>query len=148
MTCATRVRVESAHREILDLHCRPTSKGLVGQLEKLRDHFGEVQLKLSHEGSYAGFSLQRDLEDRGYDCAVVAQSSSPRRAGKSVNTDRIDAAELAEFYANGLLTVVAAPDAQVEQDKDLSRSRQQLLQKGTLRRRIQSLPRCNGLHYK
>ena len=110
--------------EVLDFRCRPTLKGLVGQLEKLRDHFGEVQLKLCYETSYVGFSLQRDLEDRGDVCAVVAPSSIPRRAGKSVKTDRIDATELAEFYANGLLTVLTAPDAQIEQDRDLLRSRQ------------------------
>ncbi len=135
--------------EVLEFHCRPTMKGLVGQLEKLRECFGAVQLKLCYEASYVGFSLQRDLKDRGYDCAVVTPSSIPRRAGKSVKTDRIDAAELAEFYANGLLTVVAAPDAQIEQDRDLLRSRQQLVQQqGTLRRHIQSLLRRNGLHYK
>ena len=36
---------------------------------------------------------------------MVAPSSIPRRGGKSVKTDRIDATELAEFYANGLLTL-------------------------------------------
>jgi transposase len=66
-----------------------------------------------------------------------------------VKTDRIDAAELAEFYANGSLTEVSAPDAQLEQDRDLLRSRQQLMQQqGNLRRHIQSLLRRNGLHYK
>jgi transposase len=66
-----------------------------------------------------------------------------------VKTDRIDATELAEFYANDLLTVVSAPDAQLEQDRDLLRSRQQLMQQqGDLRRHIQSLLRRNGLHYK
>lgn len=135
--------------EVLDFDCRPTLKGLVGQLEKVQGHFATVQLKLCYEASYVGFSLQRDLADRDYDCEVVAPSSIPRRAGKSVKTDRIDAADLAEFYANGLLTVVAAPDAQVEQDRDLLRSRQQLVQQqGALRRHIQSLLRRNGLHYK
>lgn len=135
--------------EMLDFHCRPTLKGLVGQLERVRGQFGAVQMKLCYEASYVGFSLQRDLRDRGYDCEVVAPSSIPRRAGKSVKTDRIDAADLAEFYANDLLTVVATPDAQLEQDRDLLRSRQQLKhQQGALRRHIQSLLRRNGLHYK
>jgi transposase len=135
--------------EVLDFHCRPTLKGLVDQLEKLSEYFGAVQLKLCYEASYVGFSLQRDLKDQGDDCEVVAPSSIPRRAGKSVKTDRIDATELAEFFANGLLTVVAAPDAQLEQDRDLLRSRQQLVQQqGALRRHIQSLLRRNGLHYK
>jgi transposase len=114
--------------EVLDFRCRPTLKGLADQLRKMRDHFGAVQMKLCYEASYVGFSLQRGLNDRGYDCAVVAPSSIPRRLGKSAKTDGIDAAELAEFYANDLLTVVSAPDAQLEQDRDLLRSRQQLMQ--------------------
>ena len=135
--------------EVLSFQCRPTLKGLIGQLDKVRKHFGGVELKLCYEASYVGFSLQRDLADRGYPCEVVSPSSIPRRAGKSVKTDRIDAAELAEFYANGLLTVVAEPDAEVEQDRDLLRSRQRLIQQqGDLRRHIQSVLRRNGLHYK
>ncbi|MCX7065808.1 MAG: transposase [Proteobacteria bacterium] len=114
--------------EVLSFHCRPTLKGLVGQLENLQKHFGGAELKLCYEASYVGFSLQRDLHNKGYDCVVVAPSSIPRRGGKSVKTDRIDAAELAEFYANGLLTIVKVPDAEVEQDRDLLRSRQQLMQ--------------------
>jgi hypothetical protein len=46
--------------EVLSLHCRPTLKGLVGQLENLRKHFGEAELKLCYEASYVGFSLQRE----------------------------------------------------------------------------------------
>ncbi len=97
--------------EVLRFQCRPTLKGLIGQLENVRKHFGGSALRVCYEASYVGFSLQRDLQDHGYACEVVSPSRIPRRAGKSVKTDRIDAAELAEFYANGLLTVVAAPDA-------------------------------------
>ena len=35
--------------EILNFHCRPTLKGLIGQLEKLLEYFGAVQLKLCYE---------------------------------------------------------------------------------------------------
>ena len=115
------------------------------QLEKVHQYFGGADLKLRYEASYVGFSLQRDLQGRGYHCEVVAPSSIPRRGGKAVKTDRIDATELAEFYANDLLTVVAAPEAQTEQDRDLLRSRQQLMQQqGSLRRHIGSLLRRNG----
>lgn len=135
--------------EVQAFQCRPTLKGLVGQLEKLQVYFRGAPLKLCYEASYVGFSLQRDLQGRGFDCEVVAPSSVPRRAGKAVKTDRIDAAELAQYYAKGLLTVVAAPEAQLEQDRDLLRSRQQLMhQQGMLRRHLQSLLRRNGFHYK
>jgi len=135
--------------EVLSFQCRPTLKGLTGQLDNVRKHFGGIELKLCYKASYVGFSLQRDLAGRGYPCEVVSPSSIPRRAGKSVKTDRIDAVELAEYYANGLLRVVAPPDAEIEQDRDLLRSRQRLIQQqGDLRRHILSLLRRYGLHYK
>ena len=135
--------------EVLDFQCRPTLKGLVQQLNKVQQYFGGAHFKLCYEASYVGFSLQRDIKARGFDCEVVAPSSIPRRAGKAVKTDRIDAKELAEFYANDLLTIVAAPDAQTEQDRDLLRSRQQLIQQqGKIRKHIHSLLRRNGFHYK
>jgi len=50
--------------EVLSFHCRPTLKGLVGQLENVRKHFGGAELKLCYEASYVGFSLQRDCTIR------------------------------------------------------------------------------------
>ena len=38
--------------EMLNFDCRPTLKGLVGQLEKVRGPFGAVQTKLCYEASY------------------------------------------------------------------------------------------------
>ncbi len=56
---------------------------------------------------------------------------------------------LAEYHANGLLTIVPVPDAEIEQDRDLLRSRQRLIQQQRdLRRHILSLLRHNGMHYK
>jgi transposase len=135
--------------EALEFQCRPTLKALVGQLEKLGGHLGSGHLKLCYEASYVGFSLQRDLRARDFDCEVVAPTSIPRRPGKAVKTDRIDAVDLAQYYANGLLTVVATPEAELEQDRDLLRSRHYLVQQqGMVRKHIQSLLRRNGLHYK
>ena len=135
--------------EVLDVRYRATLKGLLGQLYKVQTYFAGARFKLCYKASNAGFSLQRDLNDRGYHCELVAPSSIPRRAGKSVKTNRIDVAELAQFYANALLTIVASPDAQVDHNRGLLRARQQLIQQqGALRRRIQSLLRCNGFDYK
>jgi len=80
---------------------------------------------------------------------VVAPTSIRHPRGKQVKTDRIDAAQLAQFYARGLLTFVSVPEAQMEQDRDLQRFRQKLMQQQTeLRKHMQSLLRRNGLHYK
>jgi transposase len=80
---------------------------------------------------------------------VVAPSSIPSPRGKAVKTDRIDAGQLAQFYANDLVTIVQPPDAEQEQDRDLLRTRQKLLlQRAQLRRHMHALLRRNGLHYK
>jgi len=100
---------------------------------------------LCYEASYVGFTLQRDLTGKGFLCEVVAPNSIPRPQGKQIKTDRLDACDLARFYANDLLTVVAVPGIEQEQDRDLLRSRQTLLaQQSDLRRHIQALLRRNG----
>ena len=40
--------------EVLEFKCRPTRKRLLGQLEKLSQHFPGCLLKLSYETSYIG----------------------------------------------------------------------------------------------
>jgi len=136
--------------ETVSFKCRPTLKGLVRQLEKLEVYFTDSSLVLCYEASYIGHSLQRDLTKAGYHCEVIAPGSIPRKGGsKSVKTDRIDALDLAQFHANNLLRIVRPPDAAMEQDRDLLRSRQHTMQQqGHVRRHLQSLLRRNGLYYK
>ena len=80
---------------------------------------------------------------------MVATRSIPSPRGKQIKTDRIDATQLAQFYANGLLTTVATPEPEQEQDRDLLRSRQKLIdQRKELRTHILSLLRRNGRHFR
>ena len=135
--------------EILNFKCRPTLKGLVGQLKKLHKYFSDKSFKICYEASYIGFTLQRDLANKGYHCDVVAPSSIPSPRGRQIKTDRIDATQLAHFYASDLMTFVAVPGPEQEQDRDLIRSRKKLQDQQTeLRSHIQALLRRNGKHYK
>jgi len=135
--------------EFIDFKCRPTLKGVLSQLDKLGQHFPGCALKVCDEAAYIGFTLQQDLTESGHACEVVAPTSIPSPRGKSIKTDRIDATQLAQYYANGLLTVVSVPDGRQEQDRDLLRTRQKLMEQRTeLRRHLQALLRRHGLHYK
>jgi transposase len=99
--------------------------------------------------SYVGYCLQRDLISNGVHCDIVSPSSIPSPRGKAIKTDRIDAGYLAQFYANDLLTIVQTPDEEQEQDRDLLRSRQKVMQqRNQLRKHLQSVLRRSGLHYK
>jgi len=53
-----------------------------------------------YEASYIGYTLQRDLAEKGYHCDVVAPTSIPSPRSKQIKTDRIDATQLVQFYAN------------------------------------------------
>jgi len=135
--------------EVITFKCRPTLKGLLNQLAKLHKCFPKSTFRLCYEASYIGYTLQRDLVAKDYHCDVVAPTSIPSPRGKQVKTDRIDAAQLVQFYANNLLTLVTIPEPEQEQDRDLIRSRQKLLEQQTeLRKHIQALLRRNGRHYK
>ena len=106
--------LNKATGELLNFKCRPTLKGLLGQLAKIRKHFPRYVVRVVYEASYIGFTLQRDLDEKGVHCDVVAPSSIPRQGGgKAVKTDRIDATELARLYANDLLTVVQVPELEM-----------------------------------
>jgi len=112
--------------ETIDFQCRPTLKGLLAQLNKVARHFPGHSLRLCYEASYIGYCLQRDLTDKRFHCDVVAPTSIPTPRGRAIKTDRIDAGQLAQFYASNLLTIVQPPDVQQEQDRDLLRTRQNL----------------------
>jgi transposase len=115
----------------IDFKCQPTLKGLLGQLEQLSKYVPGRTLTLCYEATYIGYTLQRDLAERGYRCDVVAPTSTPTPRSEQIKTDRIDAAQLAQFYANGLLTFVNVPELEQERDRDLMRSRQNLVQQQT-----------------
>jgi len=53
----------------------PTLKGLLGQLEKLSKCFPGCTLSLCYEATYIGYTLQRDLAEKNYQCDVQALTS-------------------------------------------------------------------------
>ncbi|MGD9170266.1 MAG: hypothetical protein PVI97_09420 [Candidatus Thiodiazotropha sp.] len=71
--------------EVITFKCRPTLKGLLGQLDRLRKCFPPGVFKLCYEASYVGYTLQRDLAEKGYHCDVVAPTSipSPRKTSQN-----------------------------------------------------------------
>jgi hypothetical protein len=127
----------------------------MGQLTKVRKHFTGRIIKVAYEASYTGFTLQRDLADKGIHCDVVAPSSIPRQGGKAIKTDRIDAAQLAQFYASDLLTIPPRQNScrlnssviyggeEVKKWPDTEKHLERVQWRGCCRRRV---PRWKPLH--
>lgn len=92
------------------------------KLLKVLKRLGRV--KCCYEAGPTGFAVQRELAAAGIDCAVVAPSLVPAKAGDRVKTDRRDAVKLARFLRSGDLTPIHVPNAATEAMRDLERARE------------------------
>jgi transposase len=93
-------------------------------LGRLRKRYGpDVIIRACYEAGPCGFGIARRLRQLGVECAVVAPSLTPTRAGDRVKTDRRDARKLARLLRAGELTSVYIPEATDEAIRDLCRAR-------------------------
>ncbi len=76
-----------------------------------------------YEAGPTGYGLYRLIREHGHECAVVAPSLIPRKAGDRVKTNRRDAVALARLLRDGELTAVWVPDEGHEAMRDLVRTR-------------------------
>jgi transposase len=94
-------------------------------LRKLIKKLGSAeQLRACYEAGPTGYVLYWQLTELGVDCAVVAPTLVPVKAGDRVKTDRRDAVKLARCHRAGDLTAVWVPDASTEALRDLVRTRE------------------------
>ncbi len=77
-----------------------------------------------YEAGPCGYWLYRYLQQKHYDCWVVAPSLIPKKAGERVKTDRRDAVQLARLARSGDLTLVYVPQVNDEAIRDLTRARE------------------------
>jgi transposase len=84
---------------------------------------GGSSIHCVYEAGPCGYALQRQLQQLGLTCDVVAPSMIPIRPGEKIKTDRRDARKLAELARGQLLTVVRAPTEDEEAVRDLCRGR-------------------------
>ena len=98
---------------------------------------GGGEIRMCYEAGPNGFALMRRLEAMGpVVVEVVAPSLTPRRSGRRVKTDPIDARKLVLLFRVGELSEIAIPNEQDEAARDLVLSQLQV----RLRRR-----HCCGL---
>jgi len=92
-------------------------------VRKLKGMDGD-QVRVCYEAGPCGYDLQRELNDAGLDCVVIAPSLIPSKPGERVKTDRRDGRKLAELFKAGLLTEVHPPTPEEESVRDLTRARE------------------------
>jgi transposase len=102
------------------------STGLGRMVKKLKALPGEV--RCVYEAGVNGYHLQRFLSRHGISCDIAAPSLTPRRSGKRVKTDKLDAKGLAKLYRAGELTCITIPQKEQESLRDLVRGREDALE--------------------
>jgi transposase len=95
-------------------------------VKKLKALPGEV--RCVYEAGVNGYYLQRFLTKHRIFCEVAAPSLTPRRSGKRVKTDPVDAKNLAKLYRSGELTSILIPNDKQENMRDLLRAREDALE--------------------
>jgi len=123
------------------------SSGLGRMVKKLKALPGEV--RCVYEAGVNGYHLQRVLNKHGVSCEVAAPSLTPRRAGKRVKTDKLDAKDLAKLYRAGELTSIVIPEKEQESLRDLVRAREDALEdQQRARHRLARFLLRRGLKYR
>ena len=93
------------------------------------------EIRMCYEAGPNGFALMRRLEALGpVIVEVVAPSLTPRRPGRRVKTDPIDARKLALLFRAGELTEIAVPKEHDEAARDLIRTYHRVIQEMTRKR--------------
>jgi len=94
-------------------------------VRKLVKKLGPIeQFKACYEAGPTGYVLYWQLTELGVECAVIAPTLVPMKAGDRVKTDRRDAGKLARCHRAGDLTAVWVPDEGSEALRDLVRARE------------------------
>jgi len=97
-------------------------------LKKVLDRFEGCRVKVAYEAGPSGFWLYDRLMADGIETIVAAPSLIPVESGNRVKTDRRDSRKLARLLENGLLTAVHVLTEQERADRDVVRTRRQLVE--------------------
>jgi transposase len=82
------------------------------------------ELHFVYEAGPCGYDIYRYLQAKGFDCAVVAPSGTPKKGNQRVKNDHRDAITLARLHRARELTYVFVPREDDEAMRDLVRARQ------------------------
>jgi transposase len=118
----------------------------VRHLKKLLERYEKFTVHAVYEAGPFGYTLHDWLKKQGVKVIVTPPSKMPVAVGDFVKTDKRDARHLAHLLSSGLLKSVPVPDKRKREDRDLLRTRDQLVnQRKRIFLQIQSKLRFHGI---
>lgn len=102
----------------------PRSEAVISLIGK---HFPDSEVHTCYESGYSGFWLHRELSSAGISNIVVHAASIEVAANDRVKTDKRDSLKMAHQLAAGRLKGIRVPSVEQEQERLLTRTREQLM---------------------
>jgi transposase len=128
--------------EIFSQHCNATYDAI----RKIVKRFRSFSFCAVYEAGAFGYGLYDQLKKDGVNIIVTPPSKVLRSQDDTVKTDKRDARKLAQHLSAGLLKAVCVPSMQIRQDRELLRTRDQLVdQRRRIYQQIQSKLRYHNL---
>ena len=107
-----------------------------------------AKIQTTYEAGGCGYHIHHQLTAMGIDNLVAAPSLIPKKPGKRVKNDKVDACNLAEYLRFGQLVGVHVPHEEQEAFKDLTRQRDAFKkQLRVARQQVQGMLRRYGKRY-
>ena len=100
-------------------------------LSLISKYFAGARIKVVYEAGFSGFALYRYLEQHGINCIVVNPSSIEISSRDRIKTDKRDSLKMAIQLSTGRLRGIVIPSEERENQRLISRSREQMLKERT-----------------
>ena len=100
-------------------------------VEQLLKYFKSGNIYTAYEAGFSGFSLHRELEKNGIHNLVVHAAGIEVAVNDRVKTDKRDANKLSSLLASKRLKGIRVPTELEEEHRQLTRTRQQLVEDRT-----------------
>ncbi len=121
----------------------------VDRLENyLHKHYPNANLKLAYESGFCGFWIQRSFAKKGIHCDVAHAADVPGSNKELIRkTDKVDSRKIAKGLRNNELNYIFIPDEQLESDRQLLRSRTNIVRDTTsVKNRIKAFLKFKGIN--
>jgi transposase len=114
----------------------------------LQTHYRQANYLLAYEAGFCGFWIQRAFAAKGINCKVIHAADVPTNNKEQLRkTDKVDSKKIAKGLKNGDLNFIHIPDIQLELDRQLLRSREQLIKDTTrAKNRIKAILKLQGIN--
>lgn len=113
----------------------------------LQSHYPGANYLLAYEAGFCGFWIQRSFAATGINCKVIRAADVPTSNKEQLRKiDKVDSKKIAKGLKNGNLNFVHVPDIDLEMDRQLLRSRENLIKDCTrIKNRVKAVLKLTGI---